>query len=144
MSLLRRRRSRPRLMPELDDTELGRPCRRLTECGFNSSASLDIIGMARLLDGTGEDWDRRSHRSAVLSEASSRASPGTGTVVTRWRPSPQPTTRHGDQGQEVMSDPMGEVAFVAGADSGIESCRRASTGFPVKTESRSGACMGTD
>ncbi|WP_181801490.1 hypothetical protein [Streptomyces shenzhenensis] len=79
MALARRRRSRPRLTPELDDAALGQLCRRLSERGFGSSVSIAVAGIEQLLDSTGEDWDRRCHRLAVLSEA---ALPG---VQRQWK-----------------------------------------------------------
>ncbi|WP_216586922.1 hypothetical protein [Streptomyces brasiliscabiei] len=58
------RKPAPRLAPELDDTELGRACRRLTGRGTSRTLAAPII--ERLLGNTGRDWDRRAHRLAAL------------------------------------------------------------------------------
>ncbi|MGW1267094.1 hypothetical protein [Streptomyces sp. NPDC002491] len=70
MSLLSRRKATPRLTPELDDTDLGNVCRRLADRGVGNSRSLAIAVIEKLLDSTGEDWDRRCHRLGVLAEVS--------------------------------------------------------------------------
>ncbi|MGW3943683.1 hypothetical protein [Streptomyces phaeochromogenes] len=70
MSLFGRRRTAPRLSPELDDGDLGQACRRLAERGGGRSHSLAVAVIEHLLDGTGPDWDRRCHQLAVLAEAS--------------------------------------------------------------------------
>ncbi|MCG7203694.1 hypothetical protein [Streptomyces arenae] len=62
----RRRRATPRLAPELDDADLGKVCRQLDV--RNNARARPVVGplVERLLKETGRDWDRRSHRLAVL------------------------------------------------------------------------------
>lgn len=69
MSLPGRRAATPRLAPELDDTELGKVRKRLTERGASTSRALGIALMERLLKGTDQDWDRRAHQLSVLAES---------------------------------------------------------------------------
>jgi len=54
-----------RLVPELDDSELGRLLRQLRKSGVMREA-LDVALISALLHQTGNDWDRRSHRMSVL------------------------------------------------------------------------------
>ncbi|EKX65640.1 hypothetical protein Sipo8835_30775 [Streptomyces ipomoeae] len=64
MILGRSRKPAPRLAAELDDTELGRVCRQLA--GRGTARTLAAAVIERLLKDTGQDWDRRAHRLAVL------------------------------------------------------------------------------
>ncbi|WP_405521576.1 hypothetical protein OG426_00570 [Streptomyces canus] len=73
MILGRHRKPAPRLAAELDDTELGTVCRRLTARGSGHTRVLVSPLVQRLLDDAGADWDR-AHRLAVLT-ASTRPSP---------------------------------------------------------------------
>jgi hypothetical protein len=56
---------RPRLAPELDDADLGRLLQQLSKPGGMRRA-LDVALISSLLDRTGNDWDRRSHRISTL------------------------------------------------------------------------------
>ncbi|MEV6975038.1 hypothetical protein [Kitasatospora sp. NPDC093806] len=70
MSIFRKlRASGPRLLPELDDVKLGRVRRQLNSPGIPGQGSIQIDQVDRLLQETGADWDRRTHRLAVLAEA---------------------------------------------------------------------------
>ncbi|MGE7438203.1 hypothetical protein [Kitasatospora sp. NPDC001175] len=70
MSIFRRlRASGPRLLPELDDVELGRVRRQLNSSGMPGQYDIQIGQVERLLQEAGTDWDRRAHRFAVLAEA---------------------------------------------------------------------------
>lgn len=69
----RHRKPAPRLAAELDDTELGTVCRRITGRGAGHTRVLVAPLVQRLLDDAGDDWDRRAHRLAVLT-ASTRPS----------------------------------------------------------------------
>lgn len=59
---------RPRISLALDDAELTRVLGRLSKRG-GSGRSADVALVASLLEETGDDWDRRSHRVSVLAEA---------------------------------------------------------------------------
>lgn len=78
MPVFRRRKgSLPRLVPELDDRTLGQVRRRVETCW--SRGSLDTAVMASMgdvIDETGQDWDRKAHRLAVLARAAGRSLPG--------------------------------------------------------------------
>lgn len=73
MILGRHRKPAPRLAAEVDDTELGPVCRRLTGRGTGHTRVLVAPLVQRLLDDAGDDWDRRARRLAVLT-ASTRPS----------------------------------------------------------------------
>ncbi|CAL9623084.1 hypothetical protein [Streptomyces pilosus] len=69
MSLFSSRTSRrPRISPALDDAELARVLGKLSKRS-GSGKPADVALIAALLEETGDDWDRRSHRMAVLAEA---------------------------------------------------------------------------
>ncbi|MBT3152538.1 hypothetical protein HTV45_16935 [Streptomyces sp. CHD11] len=69
MSLFSSRTSRrPRIAPALDDADLARVLGKLSKRG-GSGKSADVALVATLLEETGDDWDRRSHRMSVLAEA---------------------------------------------------------------------------
>ncbi|GAU70824.1 hypothetical protein SSP35_23_00140 [Streptomyces sp. NBRC 110611] len=78
MSVFRRRKStRPRLVPELDDLDLGRVRRRVETCWARGSLDTAVMAlMANVLDDAGEDWDRKAHRLRVLAGSAGRALPG--------------------------------------------------------------------
>ncbi|MEU9350453.1 hypothetical protein AB0D65_05405 [Streptomyces griseoloalbus] len=63
---------RPRIVPALDDAELARVVGRLSKRGGNARTA-DVTLVASLLEETGDDWDRRSHRTSVLAEATADA-----------------------------------------------------------------------
>ncbi|MFG3055149.1 hypothetical protein ACGFZP_29970 [Kitasatospora sp. NPDC048239] len=70
MSILRRfRSSGPRLLPELDDVDLGRVRRQLNSLGIPGQGAIQVDQVERLVQQAGTDWDRRGHRLAVLAEA---------------------------------------------------------------------------
>ncbi|WEB44995.1 hypothetical protein MOV08_40705 [Streptomyces yunnanensis] len=77
MPVFRRRKgSRPRMLPELDDAALGQVRRRVETCW--DRGSLDTAVMALLKDVLGEvgdDWDRKAHRLRVLAGSAGRALP---------------------------------------------------------------------
>ncbi|MFG2948408.1 hypothetical protein [Streptomyces adustus] len=64
--ILNRRRPTPRLVPELDDSDLGKVCRQLDV--RNNARARPLTGplIERLLQDAGRDWDRRAHRLTVL------------------------------------------------------------------------------
>ncbi|MFK0113227.1 hypothetical protein [Streptomyces sp. NPDC091217] len=67
-----RRSGRPRLAPELDDTELGRLVKVLrtpSRPGMIGMTDLHVARASALLAAAGGDWDRRSHRLSVLAAA---------------------------------------------------------------------------
>ncbi|MER6416809.1 hypothetical protein [Streptomyces humidus] len=70
-------RRRPHLSHALDDADLGRILKSLSEAprpGGIGMTDLHIARMADLLRRTGaDDWDRRAHRFAVLAEATAHS-----------------------------------------------------------------------
>ncbi|MGG7575526.1 hypothetical protein [Streptomyces sirii] len=78
MPVFRRRKgSRPHLVPELDDVDLGKVRRRVETCWSRGSLDTAVMAMmAGVLDEAGEDWDRKAHRLRVLAGAAGRALPG--------------------------------------------------------------------
>jgi len=79
----RRRSSAPRLMPELDDTELGRVRKQLTAPQLQGQLDLSAGLVEQVLESAGTDWDRRTHRLAVLADV---ASPALAQIWRRQRP----------------------------------------------------------
>jgi hypothetical protein len=84
----RARQSRPRLQPELDDTELARAiahveaqiaaqCDNLAESNDRGALTYPI---ERVLREAGEDWDRRTHRLGVLANM-----PDAVVLADQWR-----------------------------------------------------------
>ncbi|MFF8032857.1 MULTISPECIES: hypothetical protein [unclassified Streptomyces] len=63
---------RPRIVPALDDAELSRVLGRLSKRNGSGKAA-DVTLVVNLLEETGDDWDRRSHRVSVLAEATADA-----------------------------------------------------------------------
>ncbi|WP_081239504.1 hypothetical protein [Streptomyces viridosporus] len=59
---------RPRIVPALDDAELARVLGRLSKRSGSGRAQ-DVALVSSLLEETGDDWDRRSHRTSVLAGA---------------------------------------------------------------------------
>ncbi|MFC8419877.1 hypothetical protein ACFUN7_03130 [Streptomyces sp. NPDC057236] len=62
-------RPKPRLAPELDDTELGRLVKLLREPprpGMIATTDLHVSRVSALLTAADKDWDRRSHRFSTL------------------------------------------------------------------------------
>ncbi|ARH89683.1 MULTISPECIES: hypothetical protein [Streptomyces] len=78
MPVFRRRKgSRTRLVPELDDAALGQVRRRVETCWARGSLDTAVMAlMGDVIDEAGEDWDRRAHRLRVLAGAAGRALPG--------------------------------------------------------------------
>ncbi|WP_042377265.1 hypothetical protein [Streptacidiphilus melanogenes] len=68
MALFGRSKSSPRLMPELDDGELGRLCKQLSPSTMRSMADFNVEAAERLMKDADTDWDRRWHRLSVLAE----------------------------------------------------------------------------
>jgi hypothetical protein len=89
----RARQSRPRLQPELDDTELARAIghveAQIAAQGDNLAESNDrgalTYPIEQILREAGEDWDRRTHRLSVLADM-----PDALVLADQWR-SRQPT-----------------------------------------------------
>ncbi|WP_460062442.1 hypothetical protein [Streptomyces sp. YKOK-I1] len=63
------KRKGPRLAPELDDTALGRVLRGVVSSRGPGPQDLAIAQVEQLLKETGDDWDRRCHRVAVLARS---------------------------------------------------------------------------
>ncbi|QZL04955.1 hypothetical protein K2224_18870 [Streptomyces sp. BHT-5-2] len=78
MPVFRRRKgSRPRMLPELDDAALGQVRRRVETCWDRGSLDTPVMAlMADVLGDAGDDWDRKAHRLRVLAAAAGRALPG--------------------------------------------------------------------
>ncbi|WP_043263069.1 hypothetical protein [Streptomyces sp. CT34] len=78
MPVFRRRRgSRPRLVPELDDTALGKVRRRVETCWDRGSLDTAVMALMKdVIDDAGEDWDRKAHRLRVLASSAGRSLPG--------------------------------------------------------------------
>ncbi|WP_246096641.1 hypothetical protein [Streptomyces botrytidirepellens] len=78
MPVFRRRKgSRPRLVPELDDTALGRVRQRLETSWVRGELDTTVIAqVSRVVEDAGQDWDRKAHRLSVLAAAAGRALPG--------------------------------------------------------------------
>ncbi|MEU6973483.1 hypothetical protein AB0A71_38350, partial [Kitasatospora aureofaciens] len=67
MSIIRRfRKSGPSLRPELDDVKLGNVRRQLSSRAVPGHDGIRIDQIERLLHEAGTDWDRRTHRLALL------------------------------------------------------------------------------
>lgn len=66
MPIFGTRRRKPRLAPELDDSQLGRVLKALDGSPSPGLADLQIAQVEQLLADSGKDWDRRCHRLAVL------------------------------------------------------------------------------
>ncbi|MFE7438980.1 hypothetical protein ACFU7X_00685 [Streptomyces chartreusis] len=68
---------KPRLAPECDDVELGRTLKALRRQPHPRAVyatDLRASAISTLLGKTGMDWDRRSHRLAVLAQATAHTS----------------------------------------------------------------------
>ncbi|MCP9210027.1 hypothetical protein [Streptomyces cucumeris] len=78
MPVFRRRKgSRPRLVPELDDVPLGRVRQRLGASWVRGELDTTVTAqVSRVIEDAGEDWDRKAHRLGVLAAAAGRALPG--------------------------------------------------------------------
>ncbi|GAA2666439.1 hypothetical protein [Streptomyces lunalinharesii] len=127
MPVFRRRKgSRPRLLPELDDAALGRVRRRVLTCWDRGSLDTPVMAlMAEVLDEAGEDWDRKAHRLRVLAAAAGRSLPGI------WR-------QHNPHYQaalllEAWSDVLqaGQAGASIDLDATRETCRRAAELLPA-------------
>ncbi|RAG87013.1 hypothetical protein DN069_03375 [Streptacidiphilus pinicola] len=68
MALLGRSKSSPRLIPELDDGDLGRLRKQLKPSTMPGMTDFNVEAAERLVKDTGTDWDRRWHRISVLAE----------------------------------------------------------------------------
>ncbi|WP_407917335.1 hypothetical protein [Kitasatospora sp. NE20-6] len=79
----RRRSTDPRLAPELDDADLGRVRRQLSGPQVQGQLDISAALVEQLLQGAGTDWDRRTHRLAVLAQV---APPALAQVWRRRRP----------------------------------------------------------
>ncbi|OXY89053.1 hypothetical protein BEK98_40175 [Streptomyces diastatochromogenes] len=71
----RRRSNAPRLPPELDDIAVGNARRRLTAPSSPAQLDLAVALVEDLVHDAGHDWDRRTHRLAVLAEAAGQGLP---------------------------------------------------------------------
>jgi hypothetical protein len=115
----RRRSTAPRLAPELDDTELGRVCRQLTGPRLQGQLDLTAGLVEQVLRDAGTDWDRRTHRLAVLARI---ATPALAAVWRRQRPrDADPLVLHAwiDVAQARMSGALEDPRATVGR------CRRA-------------------
>ncbi|MFH8371211.1 hypothetical protein [Streptomyces sp. NPDC018031] len=65
-----RRSATPRLVPELDDTQLGRVLTQLQAPPAPGLLDLHVEQVERVIKDAGADWDRRAHRMAVLARTS--------------------------------------------------------------------------
>ncbi|PJN38505.1 hypothetical protein CG747_22970 [Streptomyces sp. CB02959] len=127
MPVFRRRKgSRPRLLPELDDADLGRVRRRVETCWDRGSLDTPVMAlMAETLDDAGEDWDRKAHRLRVLAWSAGRALPGI------WR-------QHNPRNQHALllhawSDLLqaGQDGATVDLDATRETCRLAAELLPA-------------
>lgn len=59
---------RPRLVPELDDVDLGRLVKQLRRPAASGGSVLKAALISTVLEKTGSDWDRRSHRISVAAQ----------------------------------------------------------------------------
>ncbi|WP_033220919.1 hypothetical protein [Kitasatospora phosalacinea] len=76
MAFLSSRRRRARLVLELDDAALGRLLKSFqATAGAGAIATTDLVmaQTSRLLDRSGADWDRRTHRLSVLARCLSES-----------------------------------------------------------------------
>jgi hypothetical protein len=64
-----RRSPSPRLTPELDDVKLGKVRKQLQNPPAPGTMEIRVDQVERVVKEAGEDWDRRSHRIAVLVQA---------------------------------------------------------------------------
>jgi hypothetical protein len=74
------RNSGPRLLPELDDSRLGRVLKQLSTPAAAGLTGIQVDQMERLLQEAGRDWDRRAHRFSVLA-----AVPNAPALARNWR-----------------------------------------------------------
>ncbi|MGV9270961.1 hypothetical protein ACWDRR_40715 [Kitasatospora sp. NPDC003701] len=126
MSILRRlRASGPRLLPELDDVKLGRVRRQLTSPGIPGQSGIQIDQVDRLLQETGADWDRRTHRLSVLAEAAAPSG-----LARSWR------MRRPNSGEAMVFEAWVELVRgrhdgkMADARSAADDCHRAADALP--------------
>ncbi|MFJ9953138.1 hypothetical protein [Kitasatospora sp. NPDC091207] len=126
MSILRKlRASGPRLLPELDDVKLGRVRRQLNSTGLPGQSGIQIDQIERLLQESGTDWDRRTHRLAVLAEAAAPSG-----LARTWR------MRRPQSGDAMVFEAW--VELVRGRHDGrmeqartvADDCRRAAEALP--------------
>ncbi|MQS15772.1 hypothetical protein F7Q99_26775 [Streptomyces kaniharaensis] len=68
------------MRPELDDVNLGRVRRQLNSSGRLGPDDIQIDQVERLLREAGTDWDRRTHRFAVLADAAAPSA-----IARSWR-----------------------------------------------------------
>ncbi|MGW1376018.1 hypothetical protein ACWD6P_17315 [Streptomyces sp. NPDC002446] len=122
----RRKGSRARLVPELDDLDLGKVRRRVETCWSRGSLDTAVMAlMANVIDDAGQDWDRKAHRLQVLAGSAGRALPGI------WR-------QHSPRNQGALllhawSDLLQaqQQGSVAGLDETRETCRLAAELLPA-------------
>lgn len=69
MALLGRNKTSPRLIPELDDGDLGRIRKQLKPSTMPGMTDINVDAAERLVKEADTDWDRRWHRISVLAEA---------------------------------------------------------------------------
>ncbi|MDH6577326.1 hypothetical protein [Kitasatospora sp. MAP5-34] len=70
MSIFRMfRNSGPRLVPELDDSNLGRVRKQLDTPPMPGLTDIQVDQIERVIQDAGTDWDRRAHRFLVLAES---------------------------------------------------------------------------
>ncbi|RRR86083.1 hypothetical protein [Streptomyces sp. RP5T] len=69
-----RRGGRARLAPELDDKELGQVLKSLLQQGTPLAGDIRVWQISNLVQETGKDWDRRTHRFLVLARCAAETS----------------------------------------------------------------------
>lgn len=74
------RSSGPRLVPELDDSKLGRVRKQLATPASAGLTEIQVDSLEQVLREPGKDWDRRGHRFGVLAE-----SPTAPPLARAWR-----------------------------------------------------------
>lgn len=78
-----RRSASPRLVPELDDTKLGRVRKQLQGPAMPGLMDIRIDVVQEVIRDAAEDWDRRTHRISVLAQS---ADPGLARAWLRRQP----------------------------------------------------------
>ncbi|QMU76626.1 hypothetical protein GXW83_13615 [Streptacidiphilus sp. PB12-B1b] len=69
MSILGRRSSSPRLLPELDDIKLGKTCKQVAMPSIPGQLDIRVDLLEKVIRECGSDWDRRGHRMVQLARA---------------------------------------------------------------------------
>ncbi|MGV9849391.1 hypothetical protein ACWDWU_11470 [Streptomyces sp. NPDC003442] len=68
MPLFTTRRSKARLMPELDDQPLGKVLKPLRQPPMPGMTDIQVGLLAQLPSASHRDWDRKAHRVSVLAQ----------------------------------------------------------------------------